>query len=189
MNQNADAHTFRILLPPLPLRSAGDGVRLFTPPRRCTWSATAPASSTSSTTTIGVSSSESDALCHNPLLAPPHMPLPPTLRSLRAPLPGQPLTRQATIIVYLEDTAGGGATFFPRSSGACVHRLNGCKLSSQTASSCSPVGIPGTDGNLMIPQPLTASAVAALSLTMHGERHIRPGLRVYPSKGRAILFW
>lgn len=82
------------------------------------------------------------------------------------------ISRAATIIIYLEDTPQGGGTYFPRSTG---------------------LPQPGSSGAL--PLPLARSlpeALAALTQQLHGRSCSgggRPGLRVLPTQGRAVIFW
>lgn len=66
---------------------------------------------------------------------------------------GGVITRAATIIVYLDDTSEGGATYFPRST-----------------------GLP-EDGAAVARRP--PAALAALSQALHASRTaLRPGLKV-----------
>ncbi|GBF96179.1 hypothetical protein Rsub_08927 [Raphidocelis subcapitata] len=76
---------------------------------------------------------------------------------------GVPLTRAATIIVYLQDTPAGGATSFPRAalSGAYARPAGG--------------GAP----RLALPE-----GVEALGAGRGGD-----GVRVFPRRGRAVVFW
>jgi 2OG-Fe(II) oxygenase superfamily len=72
-----------------------------------------------------------------------------------------PLTRAATIIVYLDDTTSGGATSFPR---ACV-----------AAPGQTP---PNSSSTTAVPLP------RGVTLGADGR-----GVSIMPVKGRAVVFW
>ncbi|KAG2430196.1 hypothetical protein HXX76_010295 [Chlamydomonas incerta] len=77
---------------------------------------------------------------------------------------GGVITRAATIIIYLQDTPAGGSTHFPKSTGLPALR-------------CLP------------PRRHCLAALPHMSQQLHAMRVARPGLRVYPAKGRAVVFW
>ncbi|GLI61638.1 hypothetical protein VaNZ11_004061, partial [Volvox africanus] len=77
---------------------------------------------------------------------------------------GGVISRAATIIVYLEDTPKGGSTFFPKST-----------------------GLPSLDKLCEVMPNL--SAIPQLTLQLHQMNVPRPGLRIFPAKGRAVIFW
>lgn len=72
-----------------------------------------------------------------------------------------PLTRAATIIVYLCDTEAGGATSFPRAV------MGGWKESTAAA---------GVDSDWQLPPKVAV-----------GPRGV--GIKVFPVRGRALVFW
>ncbi|KAG2492422.1 hypothetical protein HYH03_009365 [Edaphochlamys debaryana] len=77
---------------------------------------------------------------------------------------GGVVTRAATIIIYLDEPRSGGGTYFPKSTG--LPRVGALAAS------------PGCLGRL-----------PALTQQLHTMRVARPGLRVLPAKGRALIFW
>jgi hypothetical protein len=125
-------------------------------------------------------SSRTHLLPPGPRLASPHSPAshparPPQHYDNRS---NAPLTRAATIIVYLTGTQSGGGTYFPRAMLSRAYRRQAGAGFSGGGGGGAAAGAGGVQGRLALPEGVEVARGGA-----------EPGLRVLPRTGRAILFW
>jgi hypothetical protein len=101
-----------------------------------------------------------------------------------------PLTRAATIIVYLCDTDSGGATSFPRA--VVAGQASGSYAAAPAGTAAALPGFSGAQGG----QGLDGSAGQGSGFgggwrlppkVSVGARGV--GIKVYPVRGRAVIFW